>query len=280
MNGQARPTARPLWQARFVARAPRLMVAFLIAVLCISGLRSAVAGRSEVRVPERTGPTQDLGAESFAEAYARTYLTWDAAHPDQHDARVSAFVSDALDPGAGLALPARGTQAVLWTAVSQDRILASGHHLVTVAVETSSGPFYLSVPVDRDGRGFMFVSGYPALVGAPAVDHRTSPPDEPDVQDPQLEAIARRVIANYLSRDAANLRADLDSGAVVALPPTKLDLASLDAITWAAPGRVAGSLHARGRNATWTLRYELEVVKRDRWYVRSIQTNPTEGRSG
>jgi hypothetical protein len=46
-------------------------------------------------------------------------------------------------------------------------------------------------------------------------------------------------------------------------------------ITQAARGRVAVEVSAADAAGTqWTLRYELAVVHRDRWYVRTIQTAP------
>jgi hypothetical protein len=117
------------------------------------------------------------------------------------------------------------------------------------------------------------------LVGAPPVDRGLGSDDGREVDDPGLRSVVRRAIANYLRGEAQNLRADLDSHAVVALPTMPLTLISVDSATWAGPGRVAVELRARAGGASWTLRYELGVVKRERWYVRSIQSNTTPRRS-
>lgn len=268
--------SRPLWRVRWASRAPKALLAVAVAILSAAGLRSAVAGPPEAADPGLRPPAADLGAASFAEAFARAYLSWDPGRAEQHERRVSAFISDALEPGAGLSPEGRLTQAVVWTAVAQDRALSNRRHRVTVVAETTRGAYYLSVPVQRDGRGFLSVSGYPALVGPPAADRRAGSRAEPDVEDPQLEVVARRAITNYLGREISDLRADLDAHAVVALPTMPLEVTSLDAITWAGPQRVGVELRARGAGAAWSLRYELDVVRRDRWYVRSIQTNPSE----
>jgi hypothetical protein len=280
MNERIQVTSRPLRRLRWVRRMPKLAAFCLLAALCAAGLRSAIAGPTELRHIGRSGGIQDLGAETFAEAFVRAYLTWDSAHPERHERQVGAFTSDALEPGAGLSAPAQGAQQVLWTAAIRDEAVSSTRRLVTVAAQTTSGPpYYVSICVQRDRRGFMAISGYPAVVGAPPVDTKLSPGDEPEVEDSELRTVVRRALANYLGRQGENLRADLDKQALVVLPSAPLKVRSIDALTWVKPGRVAAQVRAEGRGAGWTLRYELDVVKRERWYLRSIETNPSKGRS-
>jgi hypothetical protein len=269
-------SSRPLWQVRWAARVPKAALAVAVAILSAAGLRSALARPADAVGPARRQPVADLGAESFAEAFARAYLSWDPGQPERNERRVSAFTSDTLETGAGPSVEGRLSQAVVWTAVAQDRVLSNRRHLITVATETTRGAYYLSVPVEKDVRGFLSVSGHPALVGPPAANRSSGPRAEPDVEDPQLEDVARRAVTNYLGREISNLRSDLDAHAVVALPPLPFKVTSIDALTWAGPGRVAVELEARGAGAAWSLRYELAVVRRGRWYVRSIQTNPNE----
>jgi hypothetical protein len=102
--------------------------------------------------------------------------------------------------------------------------------------------------------------------------------DEPEVEDQRLATVARRTVTNYLGRETTNLQADLDPRAIVSLPPSALMVQSIDAVRWTAARRVAVELDARAGAVVLRLRYELDVVKRDRWYVRSIQVNPTARR--
>jgi hypothetical protein len=279
MNGGARVVTRPAWLIHSTGLVTRAALTLVVGILSLVGLLTFLNG-GQGQVGERQAAASDLGAQSFAEAFTRAYLTWDSTHPERHEREVGAFTSQALEPGAGLSVPARGVQRVLWTATVRDQAVSSARHLITVAAETSTGQaYYVSVSVERDRRGLMAVSRYPALVGAAPVDLRTDPVDEPEVEDGGLRTVLRRAIANYLGREGGNLRADLDPEAVVALPTTRLRLASIDSITWFRPARVAVELGAEGGGTSWTLRYELAVVKRDRWYVRSIQTNPTGRRS-
>lgn len=279
MNERVQVTYRSLRRLRWASRLPKLVALCLVVALCVAGFRSAIAGPTKLSQVGRSASTQDLGAETFAEAFVRAYLTWDSAHPEKHERHVGAFTSDALEPGAGLSLPPKGAQQVLWTAAIRDEVVSGSRRLVTVAAQTTSGPpFYICVPVQRDRRGFIAISGYPALVGAPPVDLKLSPGDEPEVEDMELQSVVRRALANYLARQGENLRADLDPQAVVALPSVALRVRSTDPLTWVGAGRVATEVRAAGRGAGWRLRYELEVVKRERWYVRSIETYPSKGR--
>jgi Conjugative transposon protein TcpC len=274
MIGQARVISRPAWRAHWAGRAPRLAFLAVIALLSLAGLRTVLAGPREIVASGRAQPARDLAAEGFAEAFARAYLTWDSAHPGRHERQMSLFTSDALELGAGLQAPAREAQTVAWTAAIRDEQRPRGLRLITVAAETSKSPYYVSVAVQRDRRGFMAVSRYPALVGAPPVASNLGSLDEPPVEDAQLESVVRRALTNYLERQATNLRADLDPRAVVALPPASLRVSSIDTPAWVAPDRVSAGVRAQGSGATWTLSYELAVVKRERWYVRSIEADP------
>jgi hypothetical protein len=217
----------------------------------------------------------DLGAHAVAEGFARAYLTWDARHPERHEAAVARFVSAELDAGAGVRLPARGAQRVDWTVVAGD---ASGQGVrhITVQAGTTRGVVALVVSVARDRRGFHVVPAYPALVGPAPLDSRLRHPAEDAVDVPALEAVARRVMRNFLVGERADLLADLDAQAVVVLPSQRLSLRSVRSVTWARrSSRVAVVVEAGARGgAVLTLRYELEVVRRaGRWLVRSIQSN-------
>ena len=109
---------------------------------------------------------------------------------------------------------------------------------------------------------------------------RAELPSERDVEDEQLRTVAERALRNYLGAERPNLLADLDPAAVVSLPETPLRVESVDELTWAGRDRVAAELRARAQGAALTLRYELAVVRRERWYVRAIQTDPRQTNQG
>ena len=267
-------TRRSTRTVRITAALPRAIALTLIAVLALSGAVNAVRGRPAVRAPAAPAPAHDLAAEAFATSFVRAYLGWDSGTPDAYAQAIGAFMPESVLTDGPPVSPARGGQRVLATDVVSDVRTGATHRTVVVAARTTSGSDYVAVPVSSDGNG-MFVSGYPALVGAPAVDGNASPPAETQIDDAELETVVRRAIANYVSGQASNLRADLTPDAVVSLPSQQLSVRSVERVTWAAPGVAAVELAAAATDGTtWTLRYELRVVKRDRWYVAAVDGDP------
>lgn len=265
---------RSLRAMRWRARAPRLLVGGCVAVLALAGLRAAIAPAPQVPPPARQAAVPDLRAGAFAEAFARAYLTWDPDRPEQREQRLAHFLSRQVDVDAGMAPAGGSAQYVNWTAVVAERRIGARTTIV-VAVETNGDVLHLAVPVERDERGFLGVVMYPALVGAPATSPDLSAPTEQDVDDPELRAVSERAVRNYLGGERRNLAADLADGAVVAMPSRRLTVDSVESITWAPGRRVAVQVRASDMDgAIWTLRYELAVVRRERWYVRALHVNP------
>jgi Conjugative transposon protein TcpC len=260
---------------RWRARAPRVLVYALLAVLCLAGLRAAIAAPPKVP-PAPSGPEPfDLGAGAFAETFAREYLSLDPERPELREARLRGYLADTLEPDAGLS--GRRGRRVRWTTVLGQR--REGSTLtVSVAAETGGELVYLAVPVARDRRGFLTVPAYPALVGPPATSSRADVAEEEEVADAGLRAVATRAVANYLAGEKRNLLADLSPEAVVSLPAERLRVRSTEEVTWVTqPRRAAVQVQAEGEaGELWTLRYELGVVRRDRWYVRSLAVDPTQ----
>ncbi len=276
LGGRIPRAVRPARVTRRLARAPGMLAVFALLLLAAVGVKATLAPRATsapAAGPPATGEP-DLTEQGFAQAFARAYLSWDARQPDQHQRQVAAFLSGSLDGDGGLRVPQRGQQQVLWTAAIQDRPDAHGDRMITVAAQTTRELLYVAVPVHRTPRGFLVVPRYPALVGPPVSDPGAAPVEERDVSDGALRAVAERAVTNYLAGQRANLLADLDPGAIVSLPTTVLDVRSVRSITKAARDRVAVEVAADGAGSQWTLRYELAVVHRDRWYVRAIEPDP------
>lgn len=277
-TGRGMPrTARPARLSRGLGRAPGTLAIVALVLLAAVGVKATIAPRA-TRAPATRPPTvgvPDITEQGFAQAFTRAYLSWDAAQPDQHQRQVAAFISASLDGDGGLQMPPRGQQQVLWTAAIQDLPDAHGDRSITVAAQTTRQLLYLAVPVHRTSRGFLVVPRYPALVGPPVSDPDAATVEERDVTDDALRAVAERAVTNYLAGERTNLLADLDPAAVVSLPTTVLQVRSVRSITKAAANRVAVEVVADDRaGSQWTLRYELAVVHRDRWYVRAIEPEP------
>ena len=275
------------------ARLPRFAAFTLIAILCVAGLKAIVKGSPPAAAtPAPVSVGGDLGAESFAEAFVRTYLTWTAGDEQARDADLTRYLPTALSPDGGL-VPLDGSdQAVPWSAVVGVRAAGAGRFQVTVGAQvtttvdpqrrdaaprTTRSAIYLDVPVGRDAHGLLYVMNYPAVVGPPASTRTQQPKVLTPVGDATLTAVVSRALTNYLAGARANLLADLTADAVVSLPTQRLHVTDVGELDWVRTGsRVAVDVDAEGGTAGhWTLRYELDVRRRDRWYVQSLQVDPT-----
>lgn len=272
-------TSRSLRSVRVSARLPRVIAGVLAAILMIAGLRAALAPAPDAPAAPRIErvAADDLGASSFAEGFVRAYLTWSRDEPDEERLARLAPYTRGLDPTAGLQPGTGSAQQVRWTAVLGERRRARTQ-LITVAAQVDEDLVYVSVPVGRDARGYLGLAAYPAFVGPPATRNRVKPPDEESVADGALVGVISRALRNYLAANRSNLLADLTPDALVSVPSVPLRMTDEQLqLTWVTPSRrVAAQVQVSdAHESTWTLRYELDVERRDRWYVRSIQVDPT-----
>jgi hypothetical protein len=260
------------------ARAPRLLLGTLVLILCIAGVRNIFGGsRATEAAPVARPARYDVGAASFAQSFASAYLTWGPTIPEQQrTTALKPFLAQGLEADAGLAPSSKSTETVNSTQVAEESRAGAITDVLVVA-ETSSGTQYLSVPVTRDERGLLSVISYPAMVGPPATDVTISAPNLSPVEDQGLETVVSRGLRNYLTGEAANLRADLTGEAVVSLPSQPLTVEDIESVSWFVPGRiVAVQVDAEDRQgAELTLTYQVGVVRKDRWYIDSIQVDPT-----
>lgn len=267
---------RRLRSVQFRARLPRAAALLVVVILCVAGLRAIVApARPQVVSRPVAIRTADQGADAFAQAFAHAYLSWKGDDDQAHQAAVAPYMSstlandDAVDPG-------RRGQTVQSTFVAGEQ--ADGRQtLITVGTQTNHGLMYLSVPVARDSHGFMYVSGYPAIVGPPAADTNGSVSAGEQVNDSALQTVVDRAITNYLSGNKTNLLADLTRNALVSMPTQHLKVTDTQPATWVTPNRrVAVQVSATDKHDnSWTLAYQLSVQNQGRWYVQSIQVDPT-----
>jgi hypothetical protein len=270
---------RPLWRLRLVYDLPRyLLYAFGVAGSLASARIVLAPPRTTPALSPAAAPSEDRAAAAFAVLFARRYLTWDAADPQLGERSLASVVGSQMDPGAGLVLPAAGSQRVEWAEVVQQRRQGPGASVYTVAVQTDvAGLLYLSVGVERTARGALALSGYPAFVGAPVVEGAQLPSSGPEIADPALIAVTQRALRNYLAGSREELDADLAPGARVALPGNALNLTSVQRLTWSADRRsVVVAVQAQdARGARYTLSYELDVHEiAGRWEVSALQMDP------
>jgi hypothetical protein len=101
--------------------------------------------------------------------------------------------------------------------------------------------------------------------------------DLPDVREPALVALVRRVLSGYLAKSPSGVTADLSPGASVSPPVVRLQLQAVGRLQWGwREGWVLASVRALdSRGVTHTLTCELEVHRVEgRWEVAAIQSNP------
>jgi hypothetical protein len=219
-----------------------------------------------------------VAVHGFAEAFARAYLSYDVADPRARAVSLAPFVSGELDEQAAVGLPLEGRRTVTWTATVGERRLRRGRVAVTVAVAVTGDPRLrlLAVTVARTADGRLAVAQPPALVGAPGPPAVAAVEEvEVEVEDGALRAVVRRALGNYLAGARANLRADLVSGAQTPVPRPALRLIELADLVWVGRSAVAATLLAEDREGgVYTLRYELAVTRRERWYLAGLRSSP------
>src|SRR5688572_26349103 len=90
-SGRVEVVTRPAWRLTAAARAPRALAGLVACVVMVAGVRTIIAGAPEPSPPPPAPAGSDLGAESFAEAFVRAYLTWDADQPERREQALATF---------------------------------------------------------------------------------------------------------------------------------------------------------------------------------------------
>jgi hypothetical protein len=228
----------------------------------------------------------DDAARALAVEFAAAYLTHaPGEEPAVHARRLSGLASPALAhelaPRPDERAPRQTPRAaIVERAVAVDR----RHALVTVAVttETARGMSArrVTVPVASDGAGGLVVYDLPSFAPAPARAQAAPTQGEP------LLGSERAAIADVLARFLRAFLAGDTSGLEYLVPPGtriaaaaggQLELLELGSIAATGPTArderaVLAKLVARDpkSRATYSLRYRVRLVRRDRWYVADI----------
>lgn len=270
-------------RARLAARAPQLAATATCVVLSTLGARDLLRPGPSVAtaVPSAAADATPAALAGFAQAFARTWLSWDVTDPGRRERALARYITGDLGPGAGLQPAATGSSLVLAANMVDLRPTGREGWIATVATTSTGGDDQvLAVTVRRGRDGRLAVTGPPALVGPPRSSTRVPATDEREVQDGAVVALAQRALTNLLARDARNLRADLAPGARVGLPLRRLRLESVDALTWQSPDRVAAALITAvddRAGVRMSLRYELHLTRTGRRpAVLSIVNPPTK----
>lgn len=254
--------------------AGRVVLWGVVAILLVRGVAGVIAE------PQHTagGPAAERGADpatsAFAVRFARAYLS------DPSSPALRSLLADGVSPPR-VASHKVGVE-VAQAEVAGVRDLGDGQAIVTVACELGERrTLYLAVPIVRSRAGEVAAQGVPALVAGPgraAADAERSRP----LAGSEAGGIAdliRRFLPAYLAAGADHdLSYLLAPGAAVSPPGVGLRLLALASVQQAGSGegtqRIAiASVRVRDpiSGATYPLAYRIEVVRRGRWYVESVQ---------
>jgi hypothetical protein len=157
------------------------------------------------------------------------------------------------------------------------------HALITVAATLATGgqlgTRWLTVPVARDQAGGVVVDDLPSFAAGPARARVAAREDEPlmGADRGPIADVLTRFLRGYLAGDSGALDYLTAPGTRIAAASARLELLSLTSVLRSGAadrGRrsVLVTVHARdlGSRALYMLRYRIALVRRDRWYVATL----------
>lgn len=265
-------------RARSLLRpAGRVAIWSVIALLLVRGLGAVLAPTPASAPAQRAGTrAYEQASAALAVRFARAYLG------DPAPRALAPLLAEGARVGGGRAAIG-GSAEVAQAEVAATQELGGGRAVLTVACDLRDGrAVYLAVPISRSRAGEAAVSGAPWVVAAPSAAGvaagRPRPIAGPDAG--AIRALVGKFIPAYLSaRRAGALTYLLAPGAAVtplagSLEPRggSVSVAQLGA----GEGRrravaAAGRFRDRASGAVFRLAYRLELVRRDRWYVRAVE---------
>jgi hypothetical protein len=234
------------------------------------------------------GPDDE--ARAFAVEFTRAYLSYSPRHPERYARGLLPFVSPQVTSSVVPRFAHRGSRQVVQNAVVARAVsVGNGRALITVAASVVGRAVttrYLTVPVARDARGGLVVSDLPAFSAPPARGQvqRLDPaplagPDAAAMQD-----VLTRFLRAFLAGRSADLGYFAPAGVRIDALAQPYELTGVDSVQQLGAGggrRRVVLVNVRARDvasrAVYALRYELRLVRRDRWYVAAVNATPKEG---
>jgi hypothetical protein len=263
----------------------------VVGLLLVRGAGDVMAGAegSVSTAPRVVGPVwPDDEARAFAVDFARAYLTFAQRDPRSYARAVHRLVSPELADSVLPRFARRSTQRVQDAVVARVQRIDARHALVTVAATVTgrSVATYLAVPVARDHRGGLTVYDLPSFAPAPergqvdVVESQALASDEREA----IEDVVTRFMRSFLAGRDDELEYFVPAHARITAVAQPYELVALNAVAQlgaeTGPKRtVLATVRARDRRsrAIYALRYRLELLRRDRWYVAAVNTTSKEG---
>jgi hypothetical protein len=276
-----------------LAVAGRVVLWLAVGLLLLRGLEATLGSSEHARPSQAARPSPiaewpDAAACALAVEFATAYLTHTPGEdPTAAGQRLSALASPDL---AGELVPqfARGapTQAVRSATVAHTVTVDREHALVTVAATLATGGQLgtrrLTVPIARDAAGRLVIDDLPSFAAAPARAAGELPDDEPlaGADRGPIENVLTRFLRAYLAGDTGGLVYLVVPGAQMTAVSGRFELLSVSSVLSSGAangGRRSVLVMVRARDqvsrAVYTLRYRIQLVRRDRWYVAAINAS-------
>lgn len=247
-----------------------------VALLLGRGLAGVIAGPAGGEAPPATSATgSEDAADAAAVRFARAYLE------DPSPEALQPFLAAGARIGAGRPPSARGAE-VAQAEVVRSAEVGDGRAIVTVACELrDSRTLYLAVPIVRFAAGEVAVLGAPSMVAVPAV--AGADPERPrplaGSEAGAIEALVAKFLPGYLSASReSDLSYLLAPGAQVIPLGGAVELLSVSGTVQLGseegPRRTviaAAQVRDPASGASYPVAYRLELVRRGRWYVSTVQ---------
>jgi hypothetical protein len=256
--------------------AGRMAIWAVIALLLLRGLGAVLAPPAAGEQGERArGADADPASAAVAVRFAGAYLD------DPKPRALAPFLAEGVRVGGGHAIGADARVAEAQLAARHE--LGGGRAVLTVACDLRDGrSLYLAVPISRSGAGEVAVSGAPWVVAGPSTAGVESERPRPlaGSEAGAIRALAAKFLPAYLAaRSARELSYLLAPGASVAPLAGALEPlgsgASVAQLGEEEGARRTALVSGRFRDpvsgAVYRLAYRLELVRRNRWYVRSVE---------
>ena len=255
----------------------RAAIWIVLALLLVRGGGAVLAQpQKSAAVGDVASTAADQASTALAVRFARTYVE----HPSAQ------ALAPLLAEGARVGGGHRGAgvaSRVAQAEVSATQRLGGGREILTVACELRDGrTVYLAVPISRSGAGEVAVTGAPWVVAAPSTAGVAAerPRSIAGTDAAAIRSLVGKFIPAYLAaRSPGALSYLLAPGAsVVPLAGSLELLGAAGAVSQLGDGEgarrtvvVACHLRDPSSRAVYRLGYRLSVVKRNRWYVESVE---------
>ncbi len=277
LKGLAGRWGRPRSALRATGRVALWVAVAVVLVRGVGAIASDPAGTPSGRGAQIAAVRfPDDEARAFAVRFVSAYLGGGG---------VARFLADGLSDRAAVVSPRSPGASVAWATVARAASLGGARALVTVAAFRRDGTSrYVTVPVARDRRGGLVVSGLPSFSAPPPRASLGGEDVEPlaGAGAKAITELAERFLREYVAgAGRAELAYLLLPGAEVAPLPSGLRVVAVDGLAEATATTgwrrsVVASVRVResSTGAVYPLAYRLEVARRDRWYVVAVAGGP------